>query len=132
MDIAKKILGPKSKYDKRLPYSFEARVDVLAGQGKAPVDQHWFSETLCGLIEILDAEGIAPAQARLFGVYRKEQTPMDPAPCMDAQGAWLQRPELCRSLEAYYVRTGDERYRGHREHDACDYEDRDRKGIAPY
>lgn len=131
MGIVRKLLGPRSKYDQSLPYAYEARVDELSGSGKEPLFNHYFSDTICGLIEFLDENSIEPAAVQLFGIYRKVQIPLDTAPCTDDQGAWLPRPELCHSLEEHYRQTLVARYKGHVEKGPCSYEDRERKGIGP-
>jgi hypothetical protein len=131
MGVVRKFLGPRSKYDKSLPHAYEARVDVLSGRGTEPMFNHYFSDTICGLIEYLDENGIKPADVQLFGVYRKTQIPLETRPCTDDSGAWLSRPELCRSLEEHFQNTLLERYKGHVEKGECSYEDRDRDSIGP-
>jgi len=127
MGLVRKILGPKSKYDASIPYTYEARLHLP----EPGLDQHYFSDTLCGLIETLDAEEVPPGEVGLFGVYRGEEIPLDVGPCTGEDGAWLARPELCRSLEKTYSETLEDRYKGHVEKGHCSFEDRDRKGIGP-
>ena len=122
---------PWSKRDRSLPYTYEGWVDILAGAGRDPEWDHYFSDTLCGLIAYLDEQGIRPADARLFGVYRKQQTALDPAPLVDGDGNWLKRPELCQALEAHFAITHEECYRGHVEKGTCAFADRDRAGSGP-
>lgn len=63
---------PSSKRDRTIPYTYEAQVDRLRGAGAQPrLAGSYFADTLCGLVELLAGEGIAPAQARLFAVYRR-------------------------------------------------------------
>jgi hypothetical protein len=122
---------PWSKRDRSLPCTYEAWVDILAGGGREPEWDHYFSDTLCGLIECLDEQGIGPAHVRLFGVYRKEQTPLDTGVLVDADGRWLARPDLCHALEVHYAVTREECYRGHVEKGTCAFADRDRDGDGP-
>ena len=122
---------PRSKRDKSLPYTYEAWVDILAGKGKEPVYDHYFSDTLCGLIECLDNAEISVEHVRLCGLYRGEQAQLDSTFCTDANGAWLKRPELCRALEEHYDHTHEECYRGHVAEGPCLFEDRDREGTGP-
>ncbi len=131
MRLIRKIFGPRSKYDKSIPYTYEARVDLAARKGFEPLTQHYFSDTLCGLIETLEGENYEASQVKLFGVFRGEEFPLDTDPCLDEGGAWLHRPELCRSLEKTYAETLEARYRGHVEKGHCSYEDRDRRGVGP-
>jgi hypothetical protein len=132
MGFVRKILGPQSKYDKSLPYAYEAWVDILSGRGTEPMYDHYFSDTICGLIEHLDELGVKPEAVQLFGVYRREQIPLEVEPCMSSDGAWLTRPEICFSLEEHYKNTLEERYKGHVEKGSCSYEDRDREGSGPH
>jgi len=131
MGIIDTLLGPHSKRDKSLPYTYEAWVDILAGEGREPVYDHYFSGTICGLIEYLDEHEIRPCDVRFCGVYRGRQIPLDVAVCTGPDGAWLKRPELCRMLEEQYDHSHDECYRGHVEKEPCLFEDRERGGSGP-
>ena len=126
-----KRVRPRSKRDRALPYTYEGWIDILDGQGTEHVYDHYFSDTLCGLIEYLTEQGFAPVQVKLFGDYRGKQTQLDNALVSDADGHWLQRPELCRALEQHYEHTHEECYRGHVERGHCAFEDRDRQGSGP-
>jgi hypothetical protein len=131
MGIVETVLGPRSKRDRGLPYTYEAWVDILKGQGQVPVYDHYFSATICGLIEHLDQLGLRPDEVRLYGVYRGRKTRLLMELLTTAEGHWLKRPELCHELEEYFVRTGDPCYRGHIEIGECSFEDRDRDGSGP-
>ena len=121
----------RSKRDKTLPYTYEAWVDILAGRGREPVFDHYFSDTLCGLIECLDEKEIESKNAQLYGLYRGQQTPLDTTLCTDPGGTWLSRPKLCQVLETHYEQTHEECYKGHIEKGHCSFEDRDREGSGP-
>ena len=56
MSIIEKIIGPRSKYDKSLPYTYMARVPVI--EGDEELFSHYFADTICGLIEYLDKNQI--------------------------------------------------------------------------
>ena len=131
MGIIETVLGPRSKRDVRLPYTYEAWVDILGGHGREPVYDHYFSSTICGLIAHLDKQGLSPGEVQLFGVYRGRQTRLITGLFTTAEGGWLKRPALCRILEKYYEETHEEPYRGHVEKGACSFEDRDREGLGP-
>lgn len=124
-------IKPRSKADRSLPYTYEGWVDILAGRGKEPVFDHYFSDTLCGLVEVLDEQEIAPGHVQLYGLYRGEQTRLDTSLCTDDEGRWLKRPHLCHALEEHYEHTHEECYKGHVEKGHCMFEDRDREGIGP-
>lgn len=130
MGIIRKILGPKSKYDKSIPYTYVAVVPVI--EGEKDLANHYFSDTICGLIEYLNENNIKPSETELFACYQEKEIPIDITHCTDKEGNWLARPDICHSLEAHYKKTMEEQYKGHIEIGECDYEDRNRKGIGPY
>lgn len=131
MQTRKHHVRPRSQRDHSLPYTYEAWVDILEGRGSEPVYDHFFSDTLCGLIECLENEEVEPAHVRLMGLFRGEQVKLDIALCTDRDGAWLHRPALCRVLEEHYDHTHEECYRGHVDQGHCAFEDRDRTGAGP-
>lgn len=123
---------PRSKRDATIPYTYEAQVDRLQGQGSEPMDWSYFSDTICGLVQMMIDEGIKPTEVRLYGVYRGKLVRLDVERCIGEDGDWITRPQLCHELEAYYRKTVDDRYRGHVEHGKCLFDDRDRTGHGPY
>ena len=72
MKLFRKLLGPKSKYDKNLPYAYEARIDVLYWKGADLMYTYELSDTICGLIEYLDTNNINPEEVEVFGIYKKK------------------------------------------------------------
>ncbi len=132
MGIIKHTPMPRSKKDKTIPYTYEAQVDLLRGQGDRPMPESYFADTICGLVETLVEEGIAPHEVCLFGVYQGKQIELETDRCVGDDGDWMVPPQLCHELEAYYRETMDDRYRGHVEHGSCRYEDRDTTGHGPY
>ena len=130
MKVMEKIFGPKSKYDKSLPYTYMARVNEI--EGDDDVVSHYFSDTICGLVEFLDEHDIAPDKVHLFGILQKKETELSTENCISKDGKWLKRPDICKSLEAQYRNTLDDRYKGHLADHECSFEDRDREGSGPY
>jgi hypothetical protein len=124
------ILGPSSKYDHSLPYTYKAR--VLPIEGVDDIYDDCFSDTICGLLEYLEKSNITPDAVQLFGIYRGKELPLDIRFCLTPDGQWLERPEICHSLEEHFHATLEEQYRGHVEHGSCEYEDRKRKAVGPY
>ena len=122
---------PQSKRDQTLPYTYEGWVDILDGQGTEPVYDHYFSDTLCGLIEYLTEKGFEPSRVKLYGDYHGRQNLLDNALVSNENGRWLRRPALCRALEEHYEHTHEECYKGHVERGQCSFEDRDRQGSGP-
>lgn len=125
MGVVRKVLGPKSKYDKSIPYTYMAKVPVI--EGEEELAQYYFADTICGLVEHLDKNHVKSEEVQLFGCYRKKEIPLDNDPLISDDGNWLQRPELCRQLEDYFEKTMDERYRGHEAHSDCSFDDRNRQ-----
>ena len=132
MGFMRKILGPLSKYDKTLPYTYTAKVDMLKGMGSEPVFDYYYSSTICGLIVFLDENNISPGEVQLIGIYQDKEIDLDKKHCVSKEGNWLKRPALCRSLEKHYKNTMEECYRGHIEEGECSFEDRDQKGSGPF
>lgn len=121
MGILTNILGPESKYDHRLPYSYEATVPVGGVEG---MTHHYISDTLCGLLECLDHEAIQPSEATILEVRPEGEFPVLIDHCTGPDGRWLRRPEACRSFEAHYA--------GHVEKGRCCYRDRSRAAEGPF
>lgn len=130
MGIVRKILGPKSKYDKSLPYTYMARVPAL--EDDKDLYNFYFADTICGLIDYLNEQEIGPEEVEILGLYKKEEIPLEIKNCISSDGKWLSRPEICRSLEEQYRKILEERYKGHVELDTCSFDDRERKGSGPF
>ena len=127
MGIVSKVFGPVSKYDKSLPYTYMAKVNII--EGDEELANYFFADTICGLIEHLTNNNINPKEVKLFGCYLKKEILLDIDPLLDADGNWLQRPKLCKSLEDYYQKTMDDRYKGHEAHSDCSFDDRSREAY---
>ena len=130
MGVLKKVFGPRSKYDRSLPYTYYAKVPAI--EGDEDVFIHYFADTVCGLIEYLDENGVAPDTVRLYGAGLEEDLPLDTESCTTPDGKWLKRPDICRSLEERYKKTLEKRCKGHVDKEECSFEDRDREGGGPY
>ena len=126
MNIVNKVLGPLSKYDKSLPYTYMAKVSVVEGIDE--LYSYYFADTICGLIDYLNNHDIRPEEVELFGLYQKKEISMEKEICLTTDKKWLDRPDICRSLESQFKKTLEDRYKGHVEKDHCLFEDRERKG----
>jgi hypothetical protein len=124
MKILRKILGPRSKYIKSIPYTYEARVDELGGQGEEPMYSYYYADTICGLLEYLKKSEVAPGDVEIFEVYQKGENKIKTKYCLDKNNQWLTRPKICQSLHDHYI--------GHIDEDHCAYRDRNRRGSGPY
>jgi hypothetical protein len=120
VSILRNVLGPVSKYDHRLPYTYQARVDT----GLPGMTESYVSDTLCGLLERLADEKIAPGEATLLEIRPEGEFPILVEHCVAADGSWLRRPEACRSFEAHYA--------GHEKSGRCCYRDRSRAADGPF
>lgn len=120
MSLVEKILGPKSKYDKSLPYTYEARVRILEGSEEY---NSYLAATICGLLEYLQENNIKPDEVQIFEVYQEQELLVDTRLFTTPDRQWLAKPDLCRAFEEHYP--------GHIQADGCSFEDRDGKGIGP-
>lgn len=121
MSVLRRVLGPASKYDHRLPYTYEARVPVA---GVAGMTHAYVSDTLCGLLERLGEEEVEPGEATILEIRPEGELPVRVEHCTGEDGRWLRRPEACRSFEAHYA--------GHVEKGRCCYRDRSRAADGPF
>jgi hypothetical protein len=120
MGLLGKIFGPKSKYDESLPYTYEARVRIFEDEDEFKT---YFSDTICGLVERLQNDGIGPEEAEIYEIYRAHETSIPVSLLTDDEGRWLTRQALCRAFERHYP--------GHIREGSCDFEDRDRGSLGP-
>jgi len=121
MGILRKVLGPASKYDHRLPYTYEARVTVTGVPG---MTEDYVCDTLCGLLERLADEHAEPREVTILEIRPEGEYPVLVERCLDADRRWLRRPEACRMFEQYYV--------GHERSGRCCYRDRSREADGPF
>jgi hypothetical protein len=121
MSILRNIVGPASKYDHRLPYTYAARVVVAGVPG---MTENYVCDTLCGLLERLADEKVDRDEATIVEVRPEGEFPVLIEHCIGADGAWLRRPEACQSFEAHYA--------GHEKTGRCCYRDRSRAADGPF
>lgn len=120
MSLLEKILGPKSKFDKSLPYTYEARVRIFEESEEC---NSYFSDTICGLVEYLHTNRITPERVQILEIYLKQEFPIEVKYFTTPDGQWLFKPDICRAFE--------EHYKGHIQDKTCSFKDRDRRGIGP-
>jgi hypothetical protein len=114
-----KIFGPKSKYDKSIPYTYEARIRIVEGSDEY---NSCFSDTICGLVKYLHKNGIGPEEVQIIEVYQDRELPIDVNLFTTPDHQWLFKPEICRSFE--------EHYKGHIQGNTCSFKDRNCGGIG--
>ena len=115
-----KFLGPKSKYDESIPYTYEARVSVVEWN---EAYNSYYSDTICGLIDFLREKNISPDQVELYEIYQDHESTVETRLCLDNHDLWLSRPKLCKSLR--------EHYKGHIDNGHCSFQDRSRVAYGP-
>lgn len=130
MGLIKSVLGPRSKYDKTLPYTYMARSPVI--EGDTDIYNYYFADTICGLIEYLDEKKIQAGYVEIFGCYLKEEKLLDISVCIDKNGQWLKKPFICKAMEAAFKKTMKSIYKGHLASSRCSFDDRDRQGSGPF
>jgi len=113
-----------------LPFTYVARVPAIEGDDELFND--YFCDTICGLIEYLDSEHVEPDSVSLYGLYLSQELALDKSLCIASDGTWMNRPDVCRSLEQHYRTSMEEQYKGHIERGTCAYDDRERDGDGPY
>jgi hypothetical protein len=121
MGILEKVIGPASKFDRRLPYTYEARVAVTGVPG---MTDNYICDTLCGLLERLAADKADPRDVTILEIRPEGEFPVLVEHCLDHERNWLRRPEACRMFETYYA--------GHEKTGRCCYRDRSREADGPF
>ncbi len=120
MGMLTNVIGPKSKRDKSLPYTYEARVPIIAGED---LYNYYMSDTICGLIEYLENAEIRPDGVEISEIYQNEENVIPQVFYTTKEGGWLHKPEICRSFKDHY--------KGHISEGTCSFKDRARHGIGP-
>lgn len=120
MSVLKKLIGPRSKYDKSLPYTYEARLPIIEGEEEC---NSYISDTICGLTEYLEKNAIDPEEVKIYEIFQNEEKVIHQDLYTNKAGGWLKKPEMCRSFR--------EHYEGHIYENGCSFEDRDCKGTGP-
>lgn len=119
MELLDKIIGPRSKYNDDIPYTYEARVEIIDGDEY----KSYYADTICALVEFLEGENIAPDGVDLYEVFKDKENRLDQKYCVAEDGTWLSRKQLCVSFT--------ERYPGHIHADCCSFDDRVRDVEGP-
>lgn len=120
MKLFEKLLGPKSKYDKTIPYTYEARIRIIEGGDEF---NSYFSDTICGLVEYLHQHDIKPDEVQIIEVYQERELPLEVTLFTTPNHQWLFKPDICRSLEGHY--------HGHIQAHSCSFNDRNCQGSGP-
>ncbi len=120
MNIIKTFLfSPKSKHDQDIPYTYEARCQVIEGEEEY---NSYFADTVCGLIAYVQSNGFSPKRLSLHEIYKNKEVEIPKHKYIDSNSAWLDKPQLCLSFKDIYPK--------HISHNGCKFEDRSAQGIG--
>ena len=114
MSIVSKLIGPQSKYDKSIPYTYEARVPIFEGDEEY---NSYIADTICGLISCLNKKKITPDEVTIYEIFETEEKIIDHNLYVSKESRWLSKSELCQSFK--------EHYKGHIFEGGCSFEDRE-------
>ena len=120
MGVLDSLLGPQSKYDERLPYTYEARMPIIAGDDEY---NSYMSDTVCGLIKYLNESDIDPVEVEIYEIFTDGEKIIPKALYISEEGKWLRRKEICQSFKDHYDR--------HIYEGGCAFQDRNCKGTGP-
>ena len=120
MGILREFIGPASKYKDDIPYTYEARIRILDTEDDYT---SYIADTICALVEHLDANQISPEEVELYEIYKEQEKPLEIAFCVSNEGTWLERKQLCDSFKQHYP--------GHIDDNGCTFEDRERDVSGP-
>jgi len=119
MGLLSKIIGPKSKYEDDIPYTYEARIKIIDD-----VEYNsFYADTICALVEYLDEKKIEPDEVKLYEIFKGKENRLDREYCVSRDGKWLSSKQLCV--------TFIQRYPGHIHANCCTFDDRKRDVEGP-
>ncbi|MCB1696172.1 MAG: hypothetical protein H6984_13115 [Pseudomonadales bacterium] len=119
MSILDRVLGPASKYDKSIPYTYEARYFYLEGTQDF---SSFLSDTICGLVHYLMARGLNPGSVDIFEIYQNREVQIDPALYAENADTWITGTDLCLAFQKHYP--------GHIHSGSCSFDDRGIDGCG--
>ena len=99
MSMISRFIGPESKYDNSLPYTYEARVPVIEGDDDY---NSYISDTICGLIQYLQDKNINPDEATLYEIYKEDEKIIDTKPTI--------RTNIGPALKISFTESADHSY----------------------
>ncbi len=114
MNIVRKFLGPKSKYEADIPYTYEARVKYIDSEHEY---NSYLADTICGLVAYLDEKGYQPDEVSIYEIFNDVEKELNISLCLSPSGNWLTKDELCEAFKSHYA--------GHIFDGGCTFEDRD-------
>ena len=119
MGLLSKIIGPKSKYENDIPYTYEARIKIIDD-----VEYNsYYADTICAMVEYLEEKKIQPDGVELYEIFKDKENRLDREYYVSRDGKWLSRKQLCV--------TFTQRYPGHIHENCCSFEDREKDVEGP-
>ena len=113
MGLVRTIIGPKSKYKKDIPYTYEAKIKIIEGEDECI---SYLADKICSLVEYLEKNSFDAKDVEIYEIFNQEETKLNIKFCTSNEGEWLTCQELCESLREYYPGRIDE--------NGCIFEDR--------
>ncbi len=104
MSLLIRMLG--SKYDKDLPYTYEAVVNVLEDDDSMQVS--YFADTICGLTDALARRRKNPRSVAIFEIFQGDKTLVPKTCYLSEDGEWLPRSALCHPMTTRYGEPSNE------------------------
>ncbi|MDH5190594.1 MAG: hypothetical protein OEW89_05030 [Gammaproteobacteria bacterium] len=120
MGIIRELIGPKSKYEKDIPFTYEARINIIDGEEDC---KSYLADTICALVEYLDKNNIQPDEVKIYEIFQQEEKELETGFCISKEGNWLSRSELCQSFKEHYPGRIDD--------NGCVFEDREHDVSGP-
>jgi len=114
MALLNKIIGPESKYEKQIPYTYEGRVEIIEGEAEY---YSYIADTICGLVAKLEEKGLSPDKVSIYEIFQEQEKSLNINLCLSESRQWLSREQLCQSFT--------EHYQGHIDAEGCTFSDRD-------
>lgn len=119
MELLDRIIGPRSKYNDDIPYTYEARVKIIDDKEY----NSFYADTICALVEFLEKKKIKPDGVDLYEIFKDKENKLNREYCVSDNGEWLSRKQLCVSFT--------KRYPGHIHANCCTFDDRERDVEGP-
>lgn len=109
-----------SKYNKRLPYTFEARINIV--EDDPSFQTYLYADSFCALTNRLKKQLLDPKQVEIYEVFQNREGKVPEESYLSDEGRWEPRMKLCSSLCG--------RYRDPNVEPECEFSDRKRDSVC--
>lgn len=120
MGAVREVIGPKSKYKKDIPYTYEAKIEIIEGDGEY---KSYLADKICVLVAYMKKNNIAPEEVVISEIFNNEEKELKIKYCISSEGKWLGRSGLCKSFKDHYP--------GHIDQSGCTFKDRNCEISGP-